>query len=128
MYLYTANVGAEPAIYLFFGEVVVSAGFRCGPCCHSQIGWRYNICKVLPGCVITNSKTHQEYTNTGCGWDGLGWVRRMGMGGGGLGWGLGSVGWMMMGARVGAGRDSCGQENGFVYLSASCLEDLVPSA
>ena len=56
---------------------------------------------------ITHSKTAQEYTNTGCGWDGWGWV---GMGGDGWGWsgigldgGLGLAGWV-------TGRESCGQE------------------
>ena len=39
-----------------------STEFGRGSCCHSQIGWRPYICKVLPGCVITHFKTPQEYT------------------------------------------------------------------
>ena len=78
-----------------------SPEFWCGSCSHSQISWRYHIGKVLPGSVITHSKTPQEYTNTGCGWDWLGWV---GLGGDGWGWVV------MGGIRMGAGRDSCGQQ------------------
>ena len=43
----------------------------------------------------------------------------MGMSGDG---GLGSVGWVRMGARMGDGRHSCDQETVFVYLPASSFE------
>ena len=99
-----------------------STEFRRGSCCSSQIGWGPNICKVLPGCVITHSKIPQEYTNTGCGWDGLG---RVGMGGDGWGWvgmgwdeGSGSVSWVRMGARMGWERQLW-PRNGLVHLPAS---------
>ena len=47
---------------VFISRPAPSTEFRRGSCCHSQIGWRPYICKVLPGCVITHSKTPQEYT------------------------------------------------------------------
>jgi hypothetical protein len=28
-----------------------------GPCCSSQVDWGPNICKALPGCITTDSKT-----------------------------------------------------------------------
>ena len=34
-----------------------STEFRGGSHCDSQIGWGPHICKVLPGCIITHSKT-----------------------------------------------------------------------
>ena len=34
-----------------------STEFRGGSCRDSQIGWRPHICKVLPGCIRTHSKT-----------------------------------------------------------------------
>ena len=80
-----------------------STSFWCGSCRHSQVGGISNIVKVLPGCVITHSKTPKEWLGwLGMGGDVWGWV--------GMGWDgvLGSVGWVRKGAGTGAGRDSCG--------------------
>ena len=43
---------------------VPSTEFRGGSCCGSQISWGPHICKVLPGCIKTCSKTpmkHKEH-------------------------------------------------------------------
>ena len=34
-----------------------STAFQGGPCRSSQIDWSADICKVLPGCIATDSKT-----------------------------------------------------------------------
>ena len=80
---------------MLISRPALSTEFRRSSCCHSQIGWRPNICKVLPGCIITHSKTPQEYTyyRSALGtwdWDGVRMWR----------------GWVGMGA----GNDSCGRD------------------
>ena len=69
-----------------------STEFRGGSCCGSQIGWGPHICKVLPGCIITHSKTpiniHVTVLHSGLG-TGVGW----GGDGDGMGWGLGMGDW-----------------------------------
>ena len=67
-----------------------STEFRGGSCCGSRIGWGPHICKVLPGCIITHSKTpiniHVTVLHSGLG-TGVGGV------GMGMGWGLGMGDW-----------------------------------
>ena len=74
-----------------------STEFRGGSCCGSQIGWGPHICKVLPGCIITHSKTpiniHVTVLHSGQGtgdWGGVGWGWGWG-GDGDWGWGIGNV-------------------------------------
>ena len=70
-----------------------STEFRGGSCCGSQIGWGPHICKVLPGCIITHSKTpiniHVTVLHSGLG-TGVGWGWGWG-GDGDWGWGIGNV-------------------------------------
>ena len=71
-----------------------STEFRRGSCCHSHIGGRHYICKVLSACVITHSKTPLQYTCHGELETGAEVGRgRVGMGGDGVGDGRGDGQW-----------------------------------
>ena len=59
-----------------------STEFRGGSCLDSQIGWRPNIFKVLPGCIKAYSKTPIHLQSDGGGiCVGMGWRWVAGMGG-----------------------------------------------
>ena len=67
-------------------------------------------CQDASSHILRHPRSIQTRDVVGMGWDGLGWVGNGGDGWGwvGIGWGggLGSAGWVRMGAR----RDICGQE------------------
>ena len=83
-----------------------STEFGGGSCRDSRIGWRPHICQVLPGCMISHSKTLVNLHTTGlpgdwCGCAGVGmevgsaWDV-VGMGGG-HGWWGGDGWWRCVG-------------------------------
>ena len=52
------DIRNQVEIKIFFDlRPAPSTEFRGGSRCDSQIGWGPHICKVLPGCIITHSKT-----------------------------------------------------------------------
>ena len=60
--------------------------------------------------ILRHPRSIQTRDVVGMGWEGSVWVEMDGDGWRWLGWGLGSVGWVRMGVRMGAGGESCGQE------------------
>ena len=78
---------------MFTLRLAPSTEIRGGSCCGSQIAWGCHICKVLPGCIITHSKTpiniHVTVLHSG------------------LGTGVGEVGWGWDGVEMGTGDGEC---------------------